>query len=301
MDLELNSDQSLIAQSLERWATDHMEVPVSYGAATYLPGEELADELAEQGYLDIAREPDFGALGGVLLIEAVTHTPWAIEVGASGLIAPMLGLTDLPRPLAVLTAPETVARFLVPGGAALVEAGDSIRLLNIGNAVKPVTNLYPYPFGRYDGDVVAASRPLDVDPEAFRAWRRLALAAEALGTMDSAVKVTTEYVRTRVQFRRPIGSFQTVQHKLAECVSLVHGARLITLRAAQEGGIYIDHAVSFVHDAANRVALEATQFHGAIGQTLEYPLHHWVYRLRILQHELFGELNRIAVPSAMAV
>jgi hypothetical protein len=288
MNLDLNPDQAPVAEELNRWSSDHMQIPSSSQPPIYLPGEALAEELVEHGYMDIVREPELGQLGGVLLIEAVARTPWAIEVNASGMVAPALGLSGLPRPLAIIDPASPATRFLVSGGAALIDAGDHVRLLRCDDRVKPVQNTYPYPFGQFAGDLIKASERLDnANVRNFRDLRSLAALAEASGAMDSSMKLTVEYVKGRVAFKRPIGSFQAVQHKLAECAALVHGTRLLIYRAAVEGPAFLDHAVNYAHDAITQVIQETTQFHGAIGQTLEYPLHLWNYRLRVLQFELY--------------
>lgn len=290
MDFDLNPDQSLLAQTLERWATDHMETPVNGRAQAFLPGEALAEELSAQGYYDVAQPEAFGLLGGVLLITAVGRTPWAIETAASGLVAPLLALSGLPRPLALMSlVGPPVARFLTQGGAALVDAGDHVRLLRSAARVKPVANPYAYPFGRFDGDLVEASELLSgVRVEDYRRLRRLGVTAEAVAAMQAALDLTVEYVKARVQFGRPIASFQAVQHRLAECSVLIHGARLLLHRAALDEGRSGSEAAIVAHDGVKRVLYETNQFHGAIGLTLEYPLHLWSYRLRVLQFELTG-------------
>jgi alkylation response protein AidB-like acyl-CoA dehydrogenase len=114
----------------------------------------------------------------------------------------------------------------------------------------------------------------------------LGIAAEAIAAMDSALNLTVDHVRTRSQFGRPIGSFQAVQHRLAEVSAMLHGARLLLYRAAVDGTAYVEAAAIMTHEAVQRTIYETNQFHGAIGLTLEYPLHLWSYRLRVLQFEL---------------
>lgn len=286
MDFDFTEDQGLLIQTLERWAADHMEIDANDRAATYLPGETLAAELAEQGYFDVSAE--LGLLGAVLLVDKVCRTPWAIEVAASALVAPMLNLRDLPRPLAMLSVNgRPVARFLSTQGAALVDAGDHVRLLRNNAGIQPLKNPYAYPFGLFDGDLLAASERLDDVPvAAYRRLRQLAVTAEAVSAVQAALDLTVEYVKTRVQFGRAIGSFQAVQHRLAECSVMAHSAQLLLYKAAVDNLGGTQMAAIVTHDAIKRVLYETNQFHGAIGLTLEYPLHLWTYRLRVLQFEL---------------
>ncbi len=297
MDLGLTEDQVLLAETLEHWAVDHREIPAGSHGEFFLAGEALAEELAANGYFDVARQPELGALGAVLLIESVGRTPWAIELAASALVAPMLQLSGLARPLAILPSPASpIARFLMPGGTALIDAGDHVRLLHCDDRVKPVTTRFAYPYGEFHGELLASSEALDgITPEALRGWQLLGTVAEAVAAMDSALNLTADHVRTRTQFGRPLGSFQAVQHRLAEVSAMLHGVRLLLYRAAVDGTAHVETAAIVTHDAVQRTIYETNQFHGAIGLTLEYPLHLWSYRLRVLQFELaqaIGEMDR---------
>jgi alkylation response protein AidB-like acyl-CoA dehydrogenase len=140
--------------------------------------------------------------------------------------------------------------------------------------------------------LLAASEPIEhVNIDQFRGWRCIAVCAEAIAAMQAALDLTVEHVCARVQFGRPIGSLQAVQHRLAECSVLLHGARLLLYRAAVDGICFAETAAIATHEAVKRVLYETSQFHGAIGLTLEYPLHLWSYRLRVLQFELAGAVQ----------
>jgi len=300
MDFEFTEDQRLFVAALDRWAADHIEVPVDGRAVSYLRSDGLAEELIAQGYYDVVQQDELGVLGAVLLIEAVGRTPWPIEVAASALLAPMLELTGLERPLAIFNlADQPVVRFLSPHGSALVDAGDHVRRLRCDERIEAVDTRYAYPIGRFVGDVLAASERIDgIDVDEFRSLRRIALAAEALAAMRAALNLTVDHVKSRVQFGRAIGSFQAVQHRLAECSVVLHGVQLLLYRAAVEGPLYAKDAAIVAHDAVKRVLYETNQFHGAIGLTLEYPLHLWTYRLRLLQFEL-AQLSAPGRPASM--
>lgn len=288
MDFDFNPDQALLAEVLAKWSTANREILAADRLKAFLDGAPAARELREQGYFEVARTPDLGVLGAVLLIEAVGSTPYAIEVGASGLIAPALDLPETPYPLALLKegcAPS--ARFLVADGAALVDCGDHVRLLACKDRVEPLKTPYAYPVGRYTGNIVADAVVLEgVSAVRFRRSRTIAAAAEALAAIEAALALTVDHVTTRVQFKRPIGSFQAVQHRLAECSAAATALRWLLYRAATEDEGHDGEVAIVAHDAAKRVIYEATQFHGALGLTLEYPLHLWTYRLRALQIEL---------------
>jgi alkylation response protein AidB-like acyl-CoA dehydrogenase len=108
--------------------------------------------------------------------------------------------------------------------------------------------------------------------------------------MDAALRFTVGYVTQREQFGRPIGSFQAVQHRLAECAIEVEGARWLAYEAAAAGAPAeaAACAAAYALAAAGRVHRETHQLSGAIGYTTEHELHVWSMRLQALRLELGG-------------
>jgi len=111
-----------------------------------------------------------------------------------------------------------------------------------------------------------------VPPEAYTA-----LAAEQVGAMTRALEITVEYAKTRVQFGRTIGSFQALQHRMADLLVLVETSRSAYL-AAVAGDL--DPRVAKVHcsEAFQKVAAEMIQIHGGIGITWEHDAHRYFKR-----------------------
>ena len=296
MDLELNPDQRLLAETLGKWAEGHGAIAPADRALAWLDGRAQAAELREQGFLDACRIPELGLVGAVVLIDAVCRVPHAVEIGASGLVAPALGLEPAGAPLATMQAGgNRVARFLAEGGSLLVDCGDHLRLAeglagaDAGAGVEPVAAPYAYPVGRLNADPAGLGERLDgLCVNRFRRLLALAQAAEAVSAMEAALALAIDHVTSRVQFGRPIGSFQAVQHRLGECSAVVMAARWLIYRAACEDaqGEAVAQAAIVTHDAMRRVLYDTTQFHGALGLTLEYPLHLWTYRLRALQGDM---------------
>ncbi|MGC3986749.1 MAG: acyl-CoA dehydrogenase [Pseudorhodoferax sp.] len=128
-------------------------------------------------------------------------------------------------------------------------------------------------------------------------WGLLALAAESLGAMEVAKRDTLEYLRTRKQFGVPIGSFQALQHRMADLLIEVEQARSAVINAAAaidgEDRIARERALSAakfsVGKIGTRVAEEAIQLHGGIGMTWELPLAHYAKRLVMIDHQLGDE------------
>jgi alkylation response protein AidB-like acyl-CoA dehydrogenase len=125
---------------------------------------------------------------------------------------------------------------------------------------------------------------------AIRAWWRVALAVEICGTARAALDRTLIHVRERHQFGRPLGSFQALQHRLAECAVLVEGARWLALEAAWSRAEPERAAAAAVQAlrAGERTFWETHQVSGALGFTVEYDLHLWTMRLPALRAELLS-------------
>jgi alkylation response protein AidB-like acyl-CoA dehydrogenase len=97
----------------------------------------------------------------------------------------------------------------------------------------------------------------------------VALSAEQVGAMDRALSMTVEYTKTRVQFGRPIGSFQALKHRMADLHVLVEAARSASY-AARAGTIDAAVAKAYCSEAFSSVAAETIQLHGGIAITWEH-------------------------------
>ncbi len=112
---------------------------------------------------------------------------------------------------------------------------------------------------------------------------------EMVGGAENEMKITAEYTKQRIQFDRPIGSFQAVQHRLADMFTDVQGARWTSyqavarlskgLPAARELAI----AKAFTSEACQRVAFSAQQLHGGMGVDTDYDLHFYFRRAKAME------------------
>ncbi|MBS0291062.1 MAG: acyl-CoA dehydrogenase family protein, partial [Proteobacteria bacterium] len=126
----------------------------------------------------------------------------------------------------------------------------------------------------------------------------LALAAESLGAMERAKGDTLEYLRTRKQFGVPIGSFQALQHRMADMLLEVEQARSAVINAAaaidDDDRVAREKALSAAKYSVGKIgtliAEEAIQMHGGIGVTWELPLAHYAKRLVMIDHQL-GDMD----------
>ena len=125
-------------------------------------------------------------------------------------------------------------------------------------------------------------------------WAAVGKCAEMSGGGQKVLEMTVEYVKQRVQFGRPIGSFQAVQHHCANMATDVEGSRYITNQAAWRlsEGLPADREVAmakaWVSDAYRRVCALGHQCHGAIGFSKEHDMQ--LYSRRAKGAELaFGD------------
>lgn len=124
----------------------------------------------------------------------------------------------------------------------------------------------------------------------------LALCAEALGAMEAARAATLDYLRTRKQFGVFIGSFQALQHRMADLLLEIEQARSAVINAAaalEADRLTRERALSAAKFSIGRigalVAEESIQLHGGIGMTWELPLAHYAKRLVMIDHQLGDE------------
>ena len=108
-----------------------------------------------------------------------------------------------------------------------------------------------------------------------------ALAATQVGVSEKALEVTTSYVRDRVQFGMPIGSFQAVQHRSADGYIDLASMRWLAWRAAWKlaadvpAGRDVTIAKYWAAEGGSRIANTAQHLHGGIGVDMDYPIHRY--------------------------
>ncbi len=131
---------------------------------------------------------------------------------------------------------------------------------------------------------------------------------QMVGALQEVLDMTVEYVKNRVQFGRPIGSFQAIQHYCANMATDVDGSRFITYQAIWRLGeglssdLEVSSAKAWVSDSAQRVAATAHQCHGAIGFTQEHDLQLFTRRLKAWEVSFGdGDYHRERVAQAMNI
>ena len=125
-----------------------------------------------------------------------------------------------------------------------------------------------------------------------------ALAGEAVGCMEAAKDLTVDYLKTRKQFGRPIGSFQSLQHRAAEMMVCLEQARSMAMLAAMMAGEKDAterrrqmRAVKVeIGRNARFVGQQTVQMHGGIAMTMEYAGGHYLKRLTVIEN-MFGDMD----------
>ena len=126
------------------------------------------------------------------------------------------------------------------------------------------------------------------------------LCADAIGAMKSANDATLDYLKTRKQFGVPIGSFQTLQHRMVEMVITTEQARSMAILAlaqvddktadAGKRQRVVSAAKIKIADAARLVSQESVQLHGGMGMTEELKVSHTFRRLTMAMQR-FGDAD----------
>jgi pimeloyl-CoA dehydrogenase small subunit len=125
-----------------------------------------------------------------------------------------------------------------------------------------------------------------------------ALAAEAVGIMETLNTLTLDYLKTRKQFGVPIGSFQALQHRMAEMVVELEQAKSMSILAAlsaeladvKERRRVISGAKAQIGRSGRFIGQSAIQLHGGMGMTEEYQAGHYFKRLTMID-QTFGDAD----------
>jgi alkylation response protein AidB-like acyl-CoA dehydrogenase len=144
------------------------------------------------------------------------------------------------------------------------------------------------------GDVLGA-----FDEATFLPWltdrAAAGLVCDSVGGAQRVLEMSVEYAKARVQFGRPIGTFQAIKHKCADMLLVVEASKAAADEAAERmparpGGEWRPVAVAkaYVCDAYAKVTADALQLHGGIGYTWEHDLHLYFKRAKLNQ-ALFGD------------
>ncbi len=194
--------------------------------------------------------------------------------------------------------------------AALPDGGTGLFLVD-GKSV----NRHPYPtFDGQRGAQIdldnAPAEPLgeatevrDASPAIRGAIVRIqsALCCEAVGAMDEALRLTTDYLKTRKQFGVTLNKFQALTQRAADMYVSLELARSMSLYAAMsiaDGNldpVIASRAKLQIGRSGRHIAQESIQLHGGIGVTAEYPVSHYAARLTAIEHTLGSAQDHLQI------
>ena len=337
MDFDLSADQSELRDAARELLDDQCpttRVRAVHEAGTGWD-PELWARMVEQGWLGVTVDEAEGGLGlgvvelGVMLEEIGRHvapvpflpTAVTIEVarraGASDLVADLVGGTrtacvawsqgtaTLGASGGRLSGRSDPVAFAPIADVALVVApdddGPAVFVVDLEAAGRPPAEPamdLTRPLGWLDLDAADATRLGGEElAEVALDLGAAAVALELLGASDAAMTMAVEYAKDRVQFGRPIGSFQAVKHRCADMLVDVEGIRSSAYWAAwcigvddADRAIAASTAKAWAGDASKRVMASALQVHGGIGFTWEHDLHLFLKRAQ-LDQSTFGDAS----------
>jgi alkylation response protein AidB-like acyl-CoA dehydrogenase len=255
------------------------ELPVPASGATWREAAVVAEEMGRA----VAPVPYLGVSMATAALLAAGEGPGA---ETAVLVAP-LSARQAPAGATVTSVADALAADVL-----IVPAADGFYAVPAAEAtIEPVLSL---DLTRRLADVtvdVSRGRRLDVDPAVAwdRAWTAgvVLLASEQLGVAEWCLSTTVEYVKTRYQFGRPVGSFQALKHRLAELWVAVTQARAVARYAAgcladDDPDLAVAASLAQAHCApvAVKAAEECVQMHGGIGFTWEHPAHLYLKRAK---------------------
>ena len=287
MNLEPDADQAAILDGVDAVLRRHPRTDATAFAGRAAYHASLDDALVEAGYT--AGASGLPPLEATLAVMRVARSAAMIPAAAHLLVAPLLLEAMPPRPVALLDSRTAAVRFGAVARTGLVADADGAHLLTLDpDAHQPVENLWSAATARVSvaGDTVLSPD----DGERLHSWWQVGVAAEVVGLVDGALEQTLDHLRSREQFGRPIGSFQAVQHRLAELSVQHEGARWLTCEAAWLGAppLAAATACAAALGAADRAVRDLHQVSGATGLTNEYGLHRFTFPLVALRAEMGG-------------
>ena len=360
MDFDLNDEQRLLSESVNRFVTDEYRFEERIKGMRSECGwrQDIWRQMAELGLLGLPFSEEDGGFGGggvetMLVMDAFgrglvvePYLSTVVIAGAAlrraanaaqkearlpGLIAGehlmSLAHSEPHAPRHTFTvkteARSTGAGWMLTGQKIAVLHGDSADEYVVSATTSAGLSLFLVPANApgvsritqtgYDGNRLAAvsfdAVELMTDAllgpegqgkallEAMFDEANAALAAEAVGIMTSTLDLTTEYMKTRVQFGMPIGSFQALQHRAVDMLMHVELSRSMAMLAAmslardpEERRRNIAAAKVQIGRAGRAIGQQAVQLHGAIGITAEYKVGHAFKRLTAID-ALFGDAD----------
>jgi len=315
-----SESRAMLLETADRFFADRVGKDVVNGVEKGQWPADLWKEIEEMGLPLVAAPEDKGGAGGTLadmlalLRLAGSHAvpvPLA-ETALANLLLAAAGGTPKPGPATLALGDLKLSGGRISGKADRVPfasvadrfvmvVGNTLAVVTKANAKVEARHTHAgEPYGTVTFDNAATEFS---GASAVSAGRALELAAvtramQMAGAADKVLATAVEYSKQRVQFGRPISTFQAIKHMLAElasCVAATIAAAEAAARDADEGGLKdggsfsIAAAKSQASDFAQRIAAISHQSMGAMGFTHEHILHHYTRRLWVWRRDFGSE------------
>ena len=246
--------------------------------AILLPESAGGLGLGELDFAMVAIEAGYAALPEPLCESAGIAVSMLAALGHPIVADPALIVAPAPAINPYVAAADMAQAILVErDGHALLVRRDQARLTPVP-VIDPLRRLFRVDFDTFE-DLGPADWGLAHDRAAVFA------AAQGLGLAQRAVDLAVAYAKDRMQFGKPIGSYQAVKHHLASAQVAIEFARPLVLAAAADcavGDLYsrarVSEAKLVALDAADKAARAAIQVHGAMGYSWEVDVHLFLKR-----------------------
>lgn len=312
--------RDMLLETAERFFTERCDRAVVNNVEKGIWPADLWKEIEEMGLPLVAVPEDKNGVGGTLadmlalLRLAGSHAvpvPLA-ETALANLLIATAGGSAKPGPATLALGALTLTGGRVSGTVQRVPfatvadrfvtvVGSTVAVVAKANAkveAKPSHAGEPYGTVTFDNAAAEFSGASIVTADRALELAALVRAMQMAGAADRVLATATEYSKQRVQFGRPISTFQAIQHMLAElasCVAATIASAEAAARDADEGGLKdggsfsIAAAKSQGSDFAQRIAAISHQSMGAMGFTHEHVLHHYTRRLWVWRRDFGSE------------
>ena len=320
MDVRLSSEQVALGESVRRAVSDHG--PSAVGDLDDTARTTSLDAaVASAGWRELRAADDDGRPWASAVEVAIVAEELAIGAADTALLGPTLAaelrrLSGAPAATeaeTVLLSPDLLRVATSDRGAVAVDAQGSTSALWVSPSEQgwaltssPVSELATtVDLTRPAAGVAGPATPVEgagaLDDDAVRRVQILGTAiacADLVGVMEGTTRLAVDYVRERQQYGKPVGSFQAVQHMLADAHVSTEGSRSATLHAAwavdaldvDEALVAVGVAKAYAGRAARDVCETSIQAHGGIGNTWECMAHVFLRRA-LLSTDMFGGVD----------
>ena len=285
----MSQERQLLAETVAALVAKHADPGAVRAAMESDRGydESLWQLLCEQvGAAALVIPEELGGAGGELADAAVVLR----ELGRVLVPSPLLGTTLAELALLAAADPDAdTLEGLAQGRSigALVLDADYVVNGDVADVVVAATDGRLSRWTRFSAQSVATMDPtrrlarvraeqaedIGADP-GIADFAAILLAAEQIGAAERCLELTVEYTKNRVQFGRPIGSFQALKHRMADLYVAVSAARAVVSDACDDPTpTNAATARLAATDALCAVAAEGIQLHGGIAITWEHDMH----------------------------